>query len=911
MNQFFSITTTRAALAEAVKLLASGKHKVVESRNTIPVVSCLRLAVDPADVASFTVEGTDFDLAVSVTVNAFATTPGAICIDAGNLHKVLAKMKGETVTITDAGGGMATIRDDDNGLTTRARTEKPADFPIFKARDWSNTFEIGASDLLSDFENVGIAISTEEARYYLNGIFMHADESSLKFAATDGHRLVRSVRALPDGAESLPDGILPRKAVGFMARALKSKLAANVDSVAWQFCGTAFTAKIGRIMVKSKLIDGTFPDYSRVIPAVGARYMENRIAFDDAAALADGIESVTAHASDRVRGVVLSFGREFATLYCNDAETGKAGMTLTGFDGEPYSGNPFAIAANGGYLRECLSVFGNSKVNMGFSDGQAPFMIESPDMTHLTVVQMPYRIDVREPITPEALAKMNGTPLDLFTESLPGHVAALDAIKAGDLPDDTRRDVAGKVWRKLGQEASEARAWLASNGGDAIGARLTIKRMIAEATGDMVTRARVVAWQDWLAVPESERPRGRIPGPVPGYCVPCETALPVQAGDNAESLPVQAGDKSAGAAEAVAVVNVLITGNRRVYVLARDWEGTGDRLARVYDDGTPFCDPESKGGAWQTIARADVLRTIAPRGPYKEAKAGADNSELMAIIRGLQERVTALESENGHTGTKTPEIAASALEIGPDVAIFGERPDISEIRGHETSKRALEIAAVGGLSVSLSGPAGIGKSMLTEAFGAIADMDVTEGRHGAPGKHITLELSGVSPADMTLPPPAEATATVAARVATARARLADIMPDFATANDARRMIVAEGLRDELASRLMIQASEAMRLTPAQVAKVWATALCIACLSYRDEPLRVGRVAVAEALSYTRFVRVKERTESERRAILRAWDMRRELRTARAIAAHASASQRLDRMPVASPARVSVRYQAVG
>ena len=135
--------------------------------------------------------------------------------------------------------------------------------------DLPTSFELPARTLAELIDRTRFAISTEETRYYLNGIFLHVsdeDQPVLKAAATDGHRLARYTLPQPDGAAGMPDVIVPRKAVAELRKLLEESLDGNVE-IDLSASKVRFTlGGEGGVVLTSKLIDGTFPDYSRVIP---------------------------------------------------------------------------------------------------------------------------------------------------------------------------------------------------------------------------------------------------------------------------------------------------------------------------------------------------------------------------------------------------------------------------------------------------------------------------------------------------------------------------------------------------------------------------------------------------------------------------------------------------------------------
>jgi antirestriction protein ArdC/energy-coupling factor transporter ATP-binding protein EcfA2 len=257
-----------------------------------------------------------------------------------------------------------------------------------------------------------------------------------------------------------------------------------------------------------------------------------------------------------------------------------------------------------------------------------------------------------------------------------------------------------------------------------------------------------------------------------------------------------------------------------------------------------------------------------------------DNTPATPDATGAGDAVAASVARARATGRKPAQMIEGAAPAAPMPRIWtGSRIDFADIKGQETAKRAMEIALAGEHSIALTGPAGCGKTMLIEAAQVMAPhIDASEGRGYARGAaDLMIDMNAISPADLLLPPPAEGSDAIAARASIASKHLAglchaagiDLCDDLALARH------AQSIADEPARRLMAQASTAMRLTARDFDRIWRVALTIAALAGKDH---VGRIDVAEALSYRRPAR-KERSREHARAIMRAWNMRREARAA--------------------------------
>ena len=248
------------ATIERATLLKSLGHvqSVVERRNTIPILS--NVLIEASEEGNLRLMATDLDLQINETVQANVTQPGATTVSAHTLFDIARKLpEGSQVELSAADGKMQIN-------AGRARfnlaTLPRDDFPVIAEGELPTAFELPAATLRQIIDKTRFAISTEETRYYLNGIFLHVTDGDLKAAATDGHRLARVTVPSPEGAQGMPDVIIPRKCVAELR-----KLLDELDgSVQVSLSESKVRFGLGSAILTSKLIDGTFPDYNRVIP---------------------------------------------------------------------------------------------------------------------------------------------------------------------------------------------------------------------------------------------------------------------------------------------------------------------------------------------------------------------------------------------------------------------------------------------------------------------------------------------------------------------------------------------------------------------------------------------------------------------------------------------------------------------
>ncbi len=368
------------ATIERATLLKGLSHvqSVVERRNTIPILS--NVLIEATTDGALKLMATDLDLQINERIGAAVDQPGSTTVSAHTLFDIARKLpEGAQVQLSAAEGRMAIV-------AGRARfslgTLPREDFPVIAEGELPTQFELPAATLKQLIDKTRFAISTEETRYYLNGIFLHVSKDAspvLKAAATDGHRLARVTLPLPQGAEEMPDVIVPRKCVAELR-----KLLDEADgSVGVSLSGTKIRFDLGQAVLTSKLIDGTFPDYSRVIPTGNDKILKL-----DPRGFEDGVDRVSTIATEKTRAVKMALDRDRITLSVTSPENGTAAEEVPG----DYSSAPFEIGFNSRYLLDILGQIDGDVVEVHLADAAAPTLIRENDQAAALYVLMPMRV---------------------------------------------------------------------------------------------------------------------------------------------------------------------------------------------------------------------------------------------------------------------------------------------------------------------------------------------------------------------------------------------------------------------------------------------------------------------------------------------------------------------------------------
>lgn len=409
-----SVTDPRKpAFRIAAKALAGALKDVCEvcppgSKETIPILNGVLIDVGDGVV---TLTACDLDQWIMRTVATAdrdgpasaewlaSIKPFGMVIPARPLLAIVKEIDGEAMVELaaplDKSDARATIKA--GRARFRVKCLPVADMPMPPPADVEHNFSLPATQLRDVFANVEHAISSEETRYYLNGIYMHAVDLDQRFAATDGHRLARRVIDGPDGAASFPAVIVGRKTIAVLDKLLEAaakgaseddpalvdiEADANARALTWMMPA----ADGGEVTLIAKTIDGDFPDYARIIPQAASLVLTI-----DRVALIEAVRRVATVAASKTRIVKLDLAEGLATVSSSSPDIGEASEDVAG----EYLGAALTIGFDSKYWREALGAIATDKVVMRFSDAGAPVLIEpenTGDAAALVQVLMPCRV---------------------------------------------------------------------------------------------------------------------------------------------------------------------------------------------------------------------------------------------------------------------------------------------------------------------------------------------------------------------------------------------------------------------------------------------------------------------------------------------------------------------------------------
>ncbi len=370
------LTIERAALLKTLAHVQS----VVERRNTIPILSNVLIEADGGELS---LTATDMDLTIVDTVPADVSKAGATTAPAHTFYDIVRKLPdGAQVEIAASGDGAQLTVKAGRSVFTLATLPKE-DFPTMGAVDLPHEFRLASRELRNLIDRTRFAISTEETRYYLNGIYVHASEAAgvptLRAVATDGHRLARFEMPLPEGAAGLPGVIVPRKTVAELRKLIEE----TEDPVAVSLSDTKVRFAFGSTVLTSKLIDGTFPDYERVIPSGNDKVIEV-----DCQTFAQAVDRVSTISSEKSRAVKLVIEDGGITLSASSPENGTATEEIE----INYAGPGIEIGFNSRYLLDIAQQIEGEAAEISLADAASPTIVRDRTDSSALYVLMPMRV---------------------------------------------------------------------------------------------------------------------------------------------------------------------------------------------------------------------------------------------------------------------------------------------------------------------------------------------------------------------------------------------------------------------------------------------------------------------------------------------------------------------------------------
>lgn len=355
-------------------------HGVVERKSTIPILSNAKIEAED----KLTISATNVDLEIVETTPAVIAEKGSVTVNAHILYDIVRKIpEGAQIEIE--------VLPTDSKMTIKAGRSRFSlatlpvdDFPVMSSGDLPNKFVLSPDDLIKLIDKTKFAMSTEETRYFLNGIYLHAAEFEgkpvLRAVATDAHRLARQDVPAPEGSKGMPGIIIPRRVIGELRKLLDD----TSDNVTVEVSETKAKFSFSDSVLISKLIDGKFPDYEKVIPTENDKVLKLEKKF-----FSNAVDRVSAVSFEKSRSIKLNIKTGELTL---TADTPDAGSAKEEMEADYTSSDVIEIAFNSKYLLDIMSQIEGDDVNFVLADSSSPALIQEINDESVVYVLMPMRI---------------------------------------------------------------------------------------------------------------------------------------------------------------------------------------------------------------------------------------------------------------------------------------------------------------------------------------------------------------------------------------------------------------------------------------------------------------------------------------------------------------------------------------
>ena len=368
----------RSALLTALQHV----HSVVERRNTIPILSNVLIEAKEDGVY---LTATDMDIAVIEKINLEKSEVmqlGTITTSAQMLYDIVRKLP-ENVKVE-----LLSEKNDRLGIKASSSSFAlnclPAeDFPSISQEEFKFTFSLKTNDLIRLIDKTSFAMSLEETRYYLNGIYLHAvkdaEGEKLRTVSTDGHRLSRVDMNIPEGANEIPGVIVPRKTIMEIRKLLED----HSDTINLSLSDNKIKLSFSNVILTSKLLDGTFPDYSRVIPEQNDKTVtiSNQL-------LSEAVDRVSTVSTDKTRAIKVNISKGNLIISATNPDKGSASESLDVI----YDGEEVEIGFNSKYVLDVARQIKGNEIIIKLSDSVSPTLVYDKDDKGVLFVLMPMRV---------------------------------------------------------------------------------------------------------------------------------------------------------------------------------------------------------------------------------------------------------------------------------------------------------------------------------------------------------------------------------------------------------------------------------------------------------------------------------------------------------------------------------------
>jgi len=367
------ITLSRGALLKPLTYVSS----VVEKRQTLPILSNVLLQFDGMKRLSLT--GTDLEVEVITYCDHATGEAGELSINARKLFDITRALPDDAeITISAEDNGKAIIRSGKSRFTVQ--TLPVDDFPKIETEQWSQTWKLPASTFKKALIQTAFAMAQQDVRFYLNGLLLVSDSDVLITVATDGHRLAKTqCQLVSRSTDTDIQAIVPRKAIIELNHIIDD----SDQEISVSFNPNHMRVELDSVIFTSKLIDGRFPDYEKVIPK-----NQDKSLIIDRKALQETLNRAAILTNEKFRGVRLIVEKDKMSVSANNPDQEEAFDEIN----IEYSGDNVEIGFNVGYMLEALNAINTEKVEMLLSDANSSGTIRAPGDDETVYIVMPMRL---------------------------------------------------------------------------------------------------------------------------------------------------------------------------------------------------------------------------------------------------------------------------------------------------------------------------------------------------------------------------------------------------------------------------------------------------------------------------------------------------------------------------------------
>lgn len=350
---------------------------VVERRNTVPILAHVLLE---AEGNSLKITATDLEIALVETIPAHIKAQGSTTVSAHLLFDVVRKLpEGAEIELKLEEGG-ASLRLQSGRASYSFACLPALEFPSMTTEDLPCTFKIHGAELSRLIDKTRFSMSTEETRYYLNGIFFHStSDGFLRAVATDGLRLAQAQVELPAQASTMPHVIISRKTI----QEIRKLIDEIAEEITISLSDNQVRFAVGSSVLISRLIEGKFPDYEKVIPFGNDKVLEV-----DVKAFAEAVDRISIMSTDKLRPVKMRVEGNTMAISAHSSETGSAVEELE----VKYESNPIDFGFNARFILDVTQQIANSTLQILIGDETQAIIAKDAGDASALYVLMPMRV---------------------------------------------------------------------------------------------------------------------------------------------------------------------------------------------------------------------------------------------------------------------------------------------------------------------------------------------------------------------------------------------------------------------------------------------------------------------------------------------------------------------------------------